>query len=299
MTGEAAALGSAVLWALATVVIKDVSGRLSAFYIMAVRTTIAALFAVVVIAGLKPSSIDLDIPSATMAVLLGSALVAILGDVAFVRAIAVEDVSRVFTVSTSLYILLSVGGSVIFAGEPFSWLLLLGGIAVLAGSRLVLEESKATQPLPGVPVDAPATRTRLPVFALWLSIVASIFWSGSLLAVSDALDTVDAFTATLLRLPFMALALVLVIAVRGDLRRHAWNARDLRILTLSGAFVLGSMLLFLLSAELTSAGTVAVLTSTSPIFAVPLAFFVLKERVTPRVLGGTTACMAGIWLTLI
>ena len=56
------------------------------------------------------------------------------------------------------------------------------------------------------------------------------------------------------------------------------------------------MLLFLLAADLAPAGLVAVLTSTAPIFAVPMAHFLLKERITRRILGGTVACMIGILL---
>jgi drug/metabolite transporter (DMT)-like permease len=74
------------------------------------------------------------------------------------------------------------------------------------------------------------------------------------------------------------------------------SRQDFGTLALSGVLVLASMLLFLTAADLAPAGTVAVLTSTSPIFAVPMAHFMLKERVTRRILAGTVACMAGIFL---
>ena len=261
---------------------------------MAVRTAIAAALAIVFVLVASPGDANLDLPITTIAIVLGSALFPMVGDVSFVRAIALEDLSRVFTVSTSLYILLSVAGSVLFFGEPFSWFLVGGGVAVLAGSRLVLNESKA---------EAESTlqkvRRREPLFALRLSIFTALFWSAGLLAVSEALESVEPLTATLLRLPFMALTLVLFVGLRGDLQLKGSSTRDVQTLAISAVLVLGSTLLFLLSAKLSSAGTVAVLTSTSPIFAVPLAFFVLKERVTPRILSGTAVCMAGIWLTFV
>jgi drug/metabolite transporter (DMT)-like permease len=295
MIGEAAALGSAALWASSTVAIKDVTGRLSAFYIMAVRTGIAAVLAVVILLAVRPNDPTHGMALSTFAVLLASGLIAILGDATFIRAIAIEDVSRVFTISTSLYILLSVVGSFFFAGGTVSWLLPLGGLAVLIGSRLVLYESVPA----GGAVQRTALATHARLDALWLSVVAAVLWTVSLLIVSAAMKGVDPLSATVLRLPFMAAAMVLLVFVRGDHRRHGWPGSDLPSLGLSGAMVLGSILLFLVSAKLSGAGTVAVLTSTSPIFAVPFAYFFLKEKITLRVAGGTAACMLGVCLTLL
>src|SRR5689334_22945246 len=133
------------MWALSTIVIKGVSGRLSASFIMAVRTSCAAVLLLIAVLVLDPGLIDLTLPAGMMALRLGSMLLGGFGDVAFVRAVALEDVSRVFTVSSALYILFSVAGSVLFAGEPFSFLLVLGGIAVLVGTRLVVVDPAKTE----------------------------------------------------------------------------------------------------------------------------------------------------------
>jgi uncharacterized membrane protein len=129
--------------------------------------------------------------------------------------------------------------------------------------------------------------------------LASILWSAGLLLVTEAMKSTEPLAATMIRLPFMAVAMGLAAAVRGEYRRYGLAADNLRVLTLSGVMALGSMLLFLLSADLNDAGTVAVLTSTSPIFVVPLAIVFLRERLTVRVVVGTAACMAGIWLAVI
>ena len=291
MVGELAALGSAALWALSGVVIKDIAGQLSAFYIMAVRTGVAALIALSAFALVGPDAAVLRLPESTLVLLLGSALLFTLGDTAFVRALAVEDVSRVFTVTTSLYILVSVTGSVVFTDESLSLLLVLGGLAVLIGARLVVHEQAGA-------TDRPAARGRQPALALSLSVVAALLWATGLLAVSDAMESVDPLAANALRLPLMAIALGLIVGLRGEHRRGL-KQHDLRLLALSGALVVGAMMLFLLSAKLSSVGTVAVLTSTSPIFVAPLAHFLLKERVTLRVAGGTMTCMVGIWLASV
>lgn len=257
---------------------------------MAIRTACAAVVLLIAVLVLNPGLIDLTLPPSMMALLLGSMLLGGFGDLAFVRAVSIEDVSRVFTVSSALYILLSVAGAVIFMGEPFSILLVIGGIAVLFGTRLVVVD-------PGSASNAEHRgHARQPILALQLAIVAAFLWSAALLTISDALEDVDPLTAASLRLPFMALVLLAMTTLRGDMHLRSVSRRDFASLALSGSLVLGSMLLFLSAADLAPAGTVAVLSSTGPIFAVPMAHFLLKEHVTQRVLTGTIACMLGIFL---
>jgi drug/metabolite transporter (DMT)-like permease len=292
--GELAALGSACLWALSTIVIKAPSARLSASFIMAVRTSCAAVMLLIAVGIFDRGLIDLSFPAGMMAVLLGSMLLGGFGDLAFVRAVAIEDVSRVFTVSSALYILFSVAGSVVFAGEPFSVLLVFGGIAVLFGTRLVVVDPAKVAAGDTPPVTT--ERPRQPLQALRLSILAALLWSAALLMIADALEEVEPLTAATLRLPFFAIVLVLSAAVRGDMRPGSTSLRDFGALAFSGVLVLASMVLFLMAADLAPPGTVAVLTSTAPIFAVPMSYFLLKERITRRILGGTAACMLGILL---
>jgi drug/metabolite transporter (DMT)-like permease len=282
------------MWALSTIVIKAISGRLSASLIMAVRTSCAAVLLLIAVVLFDPGIIDLSLPATTLLVLLGSMLLGGVGDLAFVRAVSIEDVSRVFTVSSALYILLSVTGSVLFAGEPFSLLLVIGGVAVLFGTRLVVADPEAAPP--DSEPQVATVRTRQPLHALQLSVFAALLWSAALLSIADALEDVSPLTAASLRLPFMAFVLVAVTAARGQLPLRSTSRSDLGTLALSGTLVLGSMLLFLTAADLAPSGTVAVLTSTAPIFAVPMAHFLLKERITRRVLAGTVACMTGVFL---
>ena len=253
------------MWAMSTIAIKAVSGRLSASFIMAVRTAFAAVVLLIAVLIYDPGIIDLTLPASLMALLLGSMLLGGFGDLAFVRAVSIEDVSRVFTVSSALYILLSVAGAVIFMGEPFSILLVIGGIAVLFGTRLVVVDPAASNPSSANPDDHP----RQPILALQLAVIAAFLWSAALLTISDALEDVDPLTASALRLPFMAIVLLVMTTVRGDMHVRSVSRRDFGSLALSGSLVLSSMLLFLTAADLAPAGTVAVLSSTGPIFACP------------------------------
>jgi drug/metabolite transporter (DMT)-like permease len=294
--GEAASLGSAGLWALSTIAIKSVTGRLSASYIMAVRTGIAALLilALALVAGFGPDA--LDIPFWTAVLLVASAPMAAGGDLCFVRALALADVARVFTLTTSLYILFSVAGGVLFLGEDLSWLLPLGAVAILFGSRLVLQDTPV-EPAP-MAHSAVLTKQATGVGVVGLGVVAGLLWASGLLVLSEALKDAEPVAALTLRLPVMALAMITLAGVQGHFAQFGFAPHNLRVLVLSGALALCSMLCFLLAADRAEAGIVAVLTSTSPIFAAALAWLVLKEQITRRVLIGTVVCMLGIWLSV-
>ena len=74
MVGELAALSSAALWALSGVVIKDVTGRLSAFYIMAVRTSVSAVLALSIFLVVGADWSILSLPASTLLLLVVSQL---------------------------------------------------------------------------------------------------------------------------------------------------------------------------------------------------------------------------------
>jgi drug/metabolite transporter (DMT)-like permease len=294
--GEAASLGSAGLWALSTIAIKSVTGRLSASYIMAVRTGIAALLILALALAGGFGRDALDLPFWTAVLLVASAPMAAGGDLCFVRALALADVARVFTLTTSLYILFSVAGRVLFLGDGLSWLLPLGAVAILFGSRLVLQDA----PVEAEPMGHTAVLTKQAtgVGVVGLSVLAGLLWAAGLLVLSEALKEAEPVAALTLRLPVMAVAMIALAAVQGDFVRFGFAPDNLRVLALSGGLALCSMLCFLLAADRAEAGIVAVLTSTSPIFAAALAWLVLQEQITRRVLIGTAVCMLGIWLSV-
>jgi len=78
-----------------------------------------------------------------------------------------------------------------------------------------------------------------------------------------------------------------------------YNFRSAAWVAVAGFIGLGLGSLFYIAAvEEAGAGKTAVLTSTMPLFNLPLAVFFLKERVTPRIVLGTITCVAGISLII-
>ena len=128
-----------------------------------------------------------------------------------------------------------------------------------------------------------------------------VFWNRaaeSLLGMNKAMESAAPLPAAALRIPFTTVLFLLMATARGDVRTNRLQRQDIKALVTSGIFVGLSALLFTVAIKWGSAGNVAILVSTSPLFVVPLAYFVLKERMTRGVLLGTAICMVGIWLTM-
>jgi drug/metabolite transporter (DMT)-like permease len=72
------------------------------------------------------------------------------------------------------------------------------------------------------------------------------------------------------------------------------SEKFLGALTGALSFGLGGFL-FLVAIQYAGAGKAAVLTSCAPLFGLPLSIFCLKEKVTARILWGTSLVVAGIF----
>ena len=174
--GELAAIGSALCWSTSSVLLKGPSRRLRAVYLTAYRMVFTALVAVLAAAAAGQLDDIVHIPVGAVLILVSSAAVVIVGDVAFFRAFAQDDLSRVFTVTTGLYILFSVVATVLFVHGPPTWLTVLGGVLVVVGVSLISESRQGAATKPGAKPDR-----RMPLYALMLSVLTAILWTGACL----------------------------------------------------------------------------------------------------------------------
>jgi drug/metabolite transporter (DMT)-like permease len=78
------------------------------------------------------------------------------------------------------------------------------------------------------------------------------------------------------------------------------SVQDTLALAVAGIIGIGiGSLLYIFAVQEAGAGKTAVLTSTLPLFALPLAVIFLREKITPTVLLGTALCILGIWLVAV
>jgi drug/metabolite transporter (DMT)-like permease len=176
----------------------------------------------------------------------------------------------------------------LFVDEPLSWSLFAGTLLVIAGIVLVSRSTNKDGAVTG----------RQQRIGLLLALLTSVAWAVGLVILKPAAEGLDPVVANSVRQP-MAAAMMLGLALaRGrhkDLReldRRSW-------LTIVGASLVGTglgSLLFVLAIQMIGAGRTAVLTSTAPLMAMPLAVLWLHERPNRRTLTGALLATAGIIL---
>ena len=127
-----------------------------------------------------------------------------------------------------------------------------------------------------------------------------MFMSVSFLVAKPALDDISAMEATLIRMTAGTLGLLLVgLATR---RLGAW-VTPFSEARLAGRFTLavcvvtfGGFWLSLLAMKHLDVSVATPLISTEPLFVLPLAALLLKEKITGRAVAGTVATIVGIAL---
>jgi drug/metabolite transporter (DMT)-like permease len=141
------------------------------------------------------------------------------------------------------------------------------------------------------PAEAGPGRQR----GLALALTAALAWAASAILIRQPIGTLDAVTVQGVRLPLTALLLWATPWARGTVRTLVAHHRAVRwqILALGGLTAL-SAVTWILGLKLAGVALGTVLSSTAPLFALPLGLVFLEERITWRAAAGATLATGGV-----
>jgi DME family drug/metabolite transporter len=282
--GALCALGSAVAWALTSLLVRSLSSRFGTVTINAARTTLCAVLiagwsAVVGFDGLAKISMR-------SLVLLGVSIVTAIaiGDTIFFESTRTLGLGRAMTVSMS-YPVVAVVLAVLLLDERITAQIAAGGLLTLAGLALVV----ATRGEDG----AAAVSWR----GVGAACGAALAWGVSVVALRAPLAETDALTAQLVRLPLGAALLWMTPWARreGAALVRSGHAVMLRLGILSVLTAVSSVM-YVVAIKHAGVAVATVLSSTAPLFAVPLGVVFLGERLTPLAIVGAAVAVGGIIL---
>jgi drug/metabolite transporter (DMT)-like permease len=304
LSGEVIALLSALLWAFASVLLGWGVKRLPVIPLNLIRCIVSTAF----FWSLLPFSGGLKAVAAIEAdqwlwLFLSVVMLLIVGDLLYFRSLDLAGVSWTMPVA-SVNPLWAVLLAALFIDEPLSWSLLAGTLLVIAGLILVSRSTNNT----GSVADR---RQRI---GLLLALLASVAWGVGQVILKPAAEGLDAVVANSLRQPMGTLIMLGLVLARGlwppsrhklaaQVTRGTWQ--DLRELdrrswlTIITASLVGTglgSLLFVMAIQSIGAGRTAVLTSTAPLMAIPLAVLWLHERPNSRTLIGALLATVGVVL---
>jgi len=285
--GIAAALGSACTWALICVLAQGLSGRLTSAGINAFRAFVGGVLVFIGAIAAGYGGEIVGMPLWVALTLWASILIGYAGgDTVFFLGMQHLGVTRAHTLSM-LHPLLSTGAGVVLFGESISVLRAVGILLVVGGVALIVTGQS----------EGGAETARSRRQGVRLVVAAAVAWTVGSAMLKPPLQVVSPVTATAIRSPLVGIALWLTPWARGT-----WQA--VRMTRGREAMLLGAVCLFsalspiLYTFGIKHAGVAigSVLSTTSPLFTIPLEVVFLGRWPTRRTIVGAVATVIGIAL---
>jgi len=270
-------------WAVTSLLARSLMPELGSVAVNAIRSTIGGALLVVWVLATAGAGAFTAISTTAWVLLALSIVMAIaLGDTVFFESTRALGLARAMTISTT-YPLGAAAIAAVFLGEPVTLPIAVGALVTLAGLVLIV---------------APWAE-RAPEERFWFGVgtaaIASLAWAVSTVLLKPALAETDAVTAQAIRLPLASAALWLTPWARSAPRALALSSRGARVrIVVLGALTSVSSVMFVAGVKHAGVAVASVLSSTAPMFAIPLAVIFLGERLTPHALLGIAITIAGI-----
>lgn len=282
--GALCATGSALTWSLINLLVRRLSPPFNSVTLNALRSTVGSVLIVAWIAAMDGLGGLTDMSARAVWLLAISVVLAVgVGDTIFFESVKWLGLVRAMTVSM-VYPLFAALLAALLLGEAPTIQVSVGGLLTLAGLILTVRAKGGEVPAHG--------RFRLGLAA---ALFAALAWAVSVILLKPALEEVDAVRSQAIRLPLAAAMLWAT--------PWAWSARrplrdqgraGLWRLGALGALSAASSILFVAGVQHSGVAVATVLSSTAPIFALPLGFFFLGERVAPIAVAGIVLTIIGI-----
>ncbi len=283
LLGSLAALASAAAWALGTVLWRQIGDVLSPLSINLNKCLIGIAYLAAVLPLADRAAVDWR----TLLYLGISGVLGIaLADTFFFASLVALGSKNAAVIGTLAPVFTALG-AVVFLGERPSLAVWVGIGLTSVGVLTVLWER-------GSAATGAADRAS----GLKYALLSLLCMTAAVLLAKRGVGAVSPLQATLIRLAWAAGAMILWTLFRRRAKAHLTPWRQPRLLgklllvVLVGTF--GGFWLSLVALKLVAASVATVLNSTTPLFVLPLAAVVLKERISWRAVVGAVVAVAGV-----
>jgi drug/metabolite transporter (DMT)-like permease len=285
--GAVWALLSALVWTLIGVSARALASHFNALTVNMLRSAVGGVLLGVVVLAIGGVG-NLGAVSAWAWVLLTVSVITAfaIGDTAFFESTKTIGLARAMTISM-IYPLIASGLGVWLLGERITAPVAAGTLVTLAGLALIVSERAPAG-------DSAAGETRR---GLGLALLSAVVWGVSPVMMTPAIREVDPVSIQAVRLPLAAGVLWVTPWARGAGARVRRDLRTVGPLLLAiGALTALSAVTWVAALKYAGITVTTVLSSTSPLFAIPIGLVAFGERVSARAVGGILLAVAGIVL---
>ena len=266
--GALCALGSALAWAVIAFIARTLTPAFNSVTLNALRTTVAGILLVVwVVAGGGTAGLT-SVSAASFGLLVLSIILAsALGDTVFFESSQRVGLAPALTISTT-YPLMATLLAAGFLGEPMTLHALAGAVLTLGGLAMIAQAR-----------DETAHDGKQWWLGFGCAMLAALAWAVSAILLKAPLREMDAVTAQALRMPVSGALLWATPWARGAAARIAGSSSSVRWrLVLLCALTALSSTMFPAGVKYAGVAVGTILSSTAPMWALPLGFVALGER---------------------
>ena len=323
--GIAAALGAAVVWAVASTFMASQTARVDTLSLSFIRAVwaggffVVALFAMGGVNDLTSMSFH-NMWQLSLAGFVASGV----GETLFTASVALIGMARPLTILLGGNVLLAFVLSAIFLGETATWEVGIGAALVVAGVYLVALHGRPSDEEAGI-VRARAARAaflssarlgdregRIEMPRRWrrlsehrqmagvvVALLAALSFASATVWLRGSSVDVDATAGVIVRMPVIlpVFGIAALVWPRSSLRRLDFGLRSMTAMALFGVLGTGaSAVLILIAIQEIGAGEAVAVYSISPLIGLPLAAVFLRERLTRWAVIGTVVAVVGIVL---
>ena len=287
MSGVVIALLCALSWAIGSVSMRNLSTKVDPFTLNAPRTLVGAISMIVAMYATGSQSGIADVTLTKYAYMVIALLVgAGIGDSLYVGSMSRIGVSLSFPIS-STYPIITLMLSFFFLQESLSITIIAGLVLALVGLLLICRRDKSQQE------NAVPQKT-----GILMSFGAAILWAISAIILKPGIEGIDAVVVSAIRMPVLSLFFWLVSIISGKVGT-LWKLSLREWLTIVFGGLIGwgaGSILFVQAVAMLGPTRAAIITSTSPLFALPMSILLLGEKPCRTVWIGTALTVAGIAL---
>ncbi len=291
MTGELAALGAALAWAVGFLLVRIAPASIPPTYLSAIRllTPAVAFPALMFASGRQDQFLEMEWRN--FAGLAASVITGVgVGDVLMFRAMRLVGVVRSYTIGGT-FPLFGLVFAVAFLGERVGAAAVAGIILIVAGGAFVTARSSADLKVPAISNWAYRR-------GLALSLLVAMMWGADLVFLKIGVGDSHTVVANSFRMPFAAVVMTLAAwRIYGEIPVLRVSPFVALMLLLSGllGLTLGSAL-YLGALQDIGVARSGALGAVSPVFAMLLAVAVLRERPGWKATLGTVVTAGGVAL---
>lgn len=214
-----------------------------------------------------------------------------LGMIIYIQAIKKTELGIVFTLATSIQVLIITVLDKYINLLQFSTLFTIGAMSIILGVIAInyphLKSLKNRQ------------QDRNNLIGIMASLLCGTFWAANAFIADRTLNSSSVIDATMIRTILTFIYFIPINLFQYNEIKLTTTKKEIKYLIISALFVTISMLIWNGSLKVNTGSWTTVLSSSAPIFALTLGYIFLKEKLKSNEFTGIFICLSGVLLIIL